>query len=276
MKEQLEGIGSEVTLEDFKVKDNVVVLIFDDFKLKILPETYEEFKFKLGTVYKKDCLSQVLFINDKYLAEKYLISKASKHMYSVFEAKKVLEKKFDDMSNDSIEAAIADLIESDVLDDTKYAKQYKDFFDDNYYGKYFVTNYLSLKQVDPKIINDLVFDQKLEEVKGQKYFELIKNKYVSSNIIRQKKKIYDCLLKRGFGTNISSSIVDSIKVDPVQEEKKLIKSYLKCKKKYENNKLLDSRNINDKVISHLVHEGYNYDDVMKVIDLDKNGDIKND
>ena len=49
-----------MTLEDFKVKDNIVVLIFDDFKLKILPDTYEEFKFKLGTIYKKDFLFQVL------------------------------------------------------------------------------------------------------------------------------------------------------------------------------------------------------------------------
>jgi len=276
MKERLEGIGNEVTLEDFKVKDNIVVLIFDDFKLKILPDTYEEFKFKLGTIYKKDFLFQVLFINDKYLAEKYLMSKASKHMYSIFEAKKILEKKFDDISADSIESAISDLVSSDVLDDTKYARQYKDFFDDNYYGKYYITNYLSLKQVDAKIINNLFFDQALEEDKAKKYFDLIKNKCVSNNIIGQKKKIYDCLLKRGFGTNISSSIVNSIKVDPAQEEKKLIRSYLKSKRKYENNKLLDLRVTNDKIVSHLVHEGYNYDDVIRIIELDKNGELKND
>lgn len=276
MKEQLEGIGNEVTLEDFKVKDNIVVLVFNDFKLKILPDTYEEFKFKLGTIYKKEFLFQVLFINDKYLVEKYLMSKASKHMYSIFEAKKILEKKFDDISADSIESAISDLVSNDVLDDTKYANQYKDFFDDNYYGKYYITNYLSLKQVDSKIINNLVFDQALEEDKAKKYFDLIKNKCVSSNIIGQKKKIYDCLLKRGFSTNISSAIVNSIKVDPAQEEKKLIKSYLKSKRKYGNSKLLDLSNINDKIISHLVHEGYNYDDVIRIIGLDKNGELKND
>src|SRR5574344_2164158 len=121
MKEQLEEIGSVQTLKDFKVKGDSVVLVFDNFKLKILPDTYEE--FILGESYKKEYLEQVLFIDDKYRAEQFVISKASKHMYSIYDVKVLLTKKFNSISNDAIEAAISDLVKSDVLDDEKYALQ---------------------------------------------------------------------------------------------------------------------------------------------------------
>lgn len=275
MKEQLEEIGSVQTLKDFKVKGDSVVLVFDNFKLKILPDTYEEFKFILGESYKKEYLEQVLFIDDKYRAEQFVISKASKHMYSIYDVKVLLTKKFNSISSDAIEAAISDLVKSDVLDDEKYALQYKEYFDNSYYGKYYIVNYLSTKHVSQEIINSLKFVQKNECEKAKKFFELIKNKFVSNNIAKQKKKIYDGLLKRGFGNDISSEILNSLKVDPEIEEKKLIKAYLKCKKKYSEKKD-DGKNITDKIISHLVYEGYNYDDIEKIVLLDEQGGLKND
>src|SRR5574344_1775065 len=103
MKEQLEEIGSVQTLKDFKVKGDSVVLVFDNFKLKILPDTYEEFKFILGESYKKEYLEQVLFIDDKYRAEQFVISKASKHMYCFYDVKLLLNKKFTRSSTDAVE-----------------------------------------------------------------------------------------------------------------------------------------------------------------------------
>ena len=277
MKEQLEEIGNVQTLKDFRVKGNLVVLIFENFKLKILPETYEEFKFVVGRDYKKDFLYQVIFINDKYTAEKYIISRVSKYMYSEYEAKQLLLKKFDNISSDAIDGAISDLCNGDVLNDEKYASQYKDFFDNSYYGKYYITNYLSLKHISQEIINELTFDSKFETEKCKKYFELIKNKYVSNNYAKQKKKIFDGLLKRGFGNDISLSFLASIKVDPYLEEKKLIRSYLKCKKKYETKKSdLNYKSITNKIISHLVYEGYEYNDIIRIIKKDEEGEIKND
>src|SRR5574344_180515 len=275
MKEQLEEIGSVQTLKDFKVKADSVVLVFDNFKLKILPDTYEEFKFIVGESYKKEYLEQVLFIDDKYRAEQFVISKASKHMYSIYDVKVLLTKKFNSISSDAIEAAISDLVKSDVLDDEKYALQYKEYFDTSYYGKYYIVNYLSTKHVSQEIINSLKFVQKNECEKAKKFFFFFKNKFVSNNISKQKKKIYDDLLKRGFGNDISSEILNSLKVDPEIEEKKLIKSYLKWKKKYSEKKD-DGKNITDKIISHLVYEGYNYDDIEKIVLLDEQGGLKND
>jgi SOS response regulatory protein OraA/RecX len=277
MKEQLEEIGNAQTLKDFKVKGNLVVLIFDNFKLRILPETYEEFKFVVGRDYKRDFLCQVIFINDKYTAEKYIISRVSRYMYSEYEAKQLLLKKFETVFSDAIDGAISDLCNDDVLNDEKYASQYKEYFDNSYYGKYYITNYLSLKHISQDIISELIFDSKLETEKCKKYFELIKNKYVSNNYAKQKKKIFDGLLKRGFGNDISLSFLASIKVDPYLEEKKLIRSYLKCKKKYETKKSDPNyKSITNKIISHLVYEGYEYNDIIRIIKKDEEGEIKND
>ena len=54
MKELSEEIGNTIVLREFNAKEEYVTLNFGDFKIKILPETYEEFKFSIGKEYKKE------------------------------------------------------------------------------------------------------------------------------------------------------------------------------------------------------------------------------
>jgi|GEM_PF-2326383 len=273
MKEQLEEIGSENTLIDFKMKDNFVVLYFNTFKLKILLDTYEEFKFKIGETYKKEFIEQLIFINNKFIIENYLISKTSKHIYSEYDIRILSLKKFPNISSDDIDAAIADLKKSDLINDSKYVEQYVEYFNNSYYGKYYMTNFFHAKRIDNKIISKIVFNDEKEALKAKNYMDLIKNKYVSNNIAKQKKKLYDALLKRGFNNDIVIELLDSLEVDPQKEHDKLLKAYSKAKKKYVDN---DGKLMENKLISYLVYKGYNYQDVEEVINEDTNGEIKDD
>ncbi|MFA7222626.1 MAG: RecX family transcriptional regulator [Bacilli bacterium] len=275
MKEQLEEIGKSQTLRGFVVKGDNVVLDFGTFKLKILPETYEEFKFYIGREYDKEFLKNCLLMNEKNEVIRYVLNKVNKHNYCESDIVKKVDKKFSDFDKSSITNAISDLKRDKCINDTEYVNQYMDYFLSGCYGKYYIINYFNLKKIDSKIISKLVFDDDVEKQKAESYFNLIKNKYVSNNIAKQKKKIYEQLLKRGFDATMALDLINSIVVNPEREEKALVKSYIKAKNKYKD--VISDHNIRtDKIISYLVSEGYDYDDIKSVMLKDEKGDIEDD
>ena len=275
MKEQLEEIGKSQTLRGFVVKGDNVILDFSTFKLKILPETYEEFKLYIGREYDKEFLKKCLLMNEKNEVIRYVVNKANKHNYCESDILNKLNKKFDDFDKSAITNAISELKRDGCINDTEYVNQYMEYFLSGCYGKYYIINYFNLKKIDPKIVSKLVFDEKVEKEKAESYFNLIKNKYVSNNVAKQKKKIYESLLKRGFDATMTLDLINSIVVNPEREEKALIKSYIRAKNKYKD--VSSNPKIRtDKIISHLVSEGYNYDDIKNVISKDEKGEIEDD
>jgi len=275
MKEQFVEIGNIQTLINFKVKDNFVVLSFGTFKLKILSETYSEFRFYIGQEYKKEYLKQVLFVDDKNKIIRYFCAKASKTTYCEKEAKSKLARKFPSMDKDAIEAAIAYLINTKLINDNNYVIQYLDYFNSAYYGKYYIINFFSNKGISKDLIDNIPFDEDKEKEKAINYFGLIKNKFVSKNYAKQKRNIYDSLLKHGFGTDIATELISSLQIDEKLERKKLAADYIRAKNKYSNKKQKDNVQTN-KIVSYLVSAGYNYEDINDIIEVDKRGELDND
>ncbi len=275
MKELLEEIGDTAILKEVNAKSDYIALNFDNFKLKILPETYQEFKFFVGKKYKKEQIEKCILEDYKNEIIRYGYNKFGNKNYCNFEIKKKIDKKFDGYPEEVINNAIKVLKENGVIDDKKYVTQSLEYFNVGCYGKYYIINFFKSKNIDSEIINSIVFDDELERQKAQTYFELIKNKYVSNNFVKQKKKIYENLLRRGFDVSLISEIVDLLKIDEEKEEKSLIKSYFKEKNKLLSKKTLD-KPISNILISKLVGKGYSFEKVKELVTKDELGELKND
>lgn len=275
MKEQLEEIGSTIILKEFTAKEGYVVLNFGDFKLKILPETYEEFHFCIGNEYKKEMILECIYVDQKNEIIRYGVNKFSKKNYCSYEIEKKINKKFSEYKKEIIDEAIDVLKANHYIDDKSYVEQYVEYFTVGCYGKYYITNFFKSQKIDQSIIDEIEFDDEVEKEKAQRYFELIKNKYVSNNFAKQKKKVYENLLRRGFDVSLISNLLNTLEVDESKEEKALIKAYFK-----EKNKILskkdDENSITNKLISKLVAKGYNYEKIAELIKKDEEGDLNND
>lgn len=275
MKELSGEIGNINILKEISAKEEYVTLNFDDFKLKILPETYEEFRFYVGNEYEKDTILECIAKNQKNEIVRYGINKFSKKNYCSNEIKNKINKKFDDYPKEIIEEAIDILKANHFIDDKSYVEQYLEYFTVGCYGKYYITNFFNSQKIDQSIIDEIEYDDKVEKAKAQRYFELIKNKYVSNNFAKQKKKMYENLLRRGFDVSLISELLSTLEIDEGKEEKALLKSYFKEKNKILSKKE-DDDSITNKLISKLVAKGYSYEKILELIKKDEEGELKND
>ena len=275
MKELSGEIGNINVLKEISAKEEYVTLNFDSFKLKILPETYEEFRFCVGNEYEKDIILECIAKNQKNEIVRYGINKFSKKNYCSNEIKNKINKKFDDYPKEIIEEAIEILKANHFIDDKSYVEQYLEYFTVGCYGKYYITNFFNSQKIDQSIIDEIEYDDEVEKTKAQRYFGLIKNKYVSNNFAKQKKKMYENLLRRGFDVALISELLSTLEIDEAKEEKALIKSYFKEKNKILSKKENDD-SITNKLISKLVAKGYSYGKILELIKKDEEGELKND
>lgn len=275
MKELSGEIGNINVLKEISAKEEYVTLNFDSFKLKILPETYEEFRFCVGIEYEKDTILECIAKNQKNEIVRYGINKFSKKNYCSNEIKNKIYKKFDDYPKEIIEEAIEILKTNHFIDDKSYVEQYLEYFTVGCYGKYYITNFFNSQKIDQSIIDEIEYDDEVEKTKAQRYFGLIKNKYVSNNFAKQKKKMYENLLRRGFDVALISELLSTLEIDEAKEEKALIKSYFKEKNKILSKKENDD-SITNKLISKLVAKGYSYGKILELIKKDEEGELKND
>lgn len=274
---QQENSGKFIEITKIKVKDEKVLVEYKEDeqnkKVKIMYKTFENHCFKEGTMR----LSEFLFIlKSDYQNEirKYIINLMVKKPYSKKDVIDKCNNKFCEYPKDLIIDVIEDLEDEKIIDDKEYVLTYLEYFNNAYYGKYYIMNYFKGKNIKPSILDKLEFSNEDEETKAKKYFELIKNKYVSSNFIKQKKKIYEAMLRRGFDNEIINSTLSSLNIDKDKEKKLLLKDYKKAKEKYQK---LEDFERKDKIISSLVNKGYRYGEIIDLIHKEIEGeDLEND
>ena len=275
MNEQLEKIGKTNKLKNLKIKSNEIILDFDFFKLKIFPDIESKYNFKIGETYSDEYIKKCISDNNKTIVNQYALNKLNNKFYCESDIKVKLCKKFKNLPSSFLNEIVKTLKSKGVIDDKKYVEEYLSYFNSGGYGKYYIINFFKNKKISSKIINSLKFDDKLEKEKAINYFELIKNKFVSKNFIKQKKKLYENLLRRGFDISLIYDIVSSIKIDETKEEYQITKAYLKLKNKFNNEKIDESQKKN-KIISKLIAKGYAYEKILEIIKKDEEGSLKND
>lgn len=266
---QLEEIGNENNLlVHLKVKGKFTVLDFDTVRFKIHTAVLHDFPLEIGSKYTKLEILKILELEENYLVKEYMISLINKKLLAVSDVIIKTNKKFHNPQ--CLNSIIKELKNDNLLNDNFYVKNYLIYFDTNNYGKYYIFNYFLNKKVLKSIINDISFPDGREEEKAFLYFESIKNKYVSNNYVKQKKLIYDVMLKRGFGVDIILKVLGSLHIDKEKEMEQLSKDfkklYLKYKEKYSSNVLFD------KVVTKLVSKGYNYYEINEIIHKEKEND----
>ncbi len=260
---QLEKTGNYIEIVKIKIKDDKVLIDYkssEDKKIeriKISYQTYEDHFLKEGKLLKSE-LNEVIKEDKKNEIKKYISTLLMKKPYSKND---LLLKCLDKYKNDKILVyqVIKEAEKVKIIDDREYVLTYLEYFNNSLYGKYYITNYFNEKEISSEIIDEIKFDENYEKEKAKRYFELIKNKYVSSNFAKQKRKISETMLKRGFDIEIINDILKSLNINHEEEKRKLMKEYLKLKEK-------DYKEEN--IISTLVNKGYQLDEVENLIRKD--------
>ncbi len=277
---QLGKTGNEyIKVTKIKVKDTKIYIEYEEEgkseKVKISYQTYEDHFIKEGDILKEDFL-EILKEDKKNDIKKYISQLLIKKPYS---KKDLTAKALDKFKNDGVlvHFVIRDLEKSKIIDDHEYVLTYMEYFTSSLYGQYYVTNFFREKEIASEIIESLEFNDEEELKKAKKYFELIKNKYVSGNFAKQKKKISETMLKRGFDVEIINEVLKSLHINKDIELKKLTKEYLKIKEKVlKNSEKEDKSYQKEKVISYLVSKGYKFEEIEELIAKDTKGELNDD
>lgn len=268
---QLEETG-KLLINKIKLKEEYVIFYIEKDnkinKYKIYYDTYDSFNFKEGDELTFNELNEIFIKDKKETIKKYIISLIIKKPYSKNDIKKKCYKKFYDNDID-IDSIIIELENEGIIDDKEYVLTYLDYFKTSNYGKYYIINYFRNNNIDPSLYKDIVFEDSDELLKAKNYMQSIKNKYVSSNFAKQKRKISEEMLRKGFDLGVINSILNELNIDPIEENLKLKKEYKRIKNKFiKNNSKID----NNKLISVLVNKGYRYDDILNLINSEEEKD----
>ena len=262
----LEEVGKDITISEIKDKGSKISLLFDNGeKAKVYRATYIEFNLNPGITLNQEAIKEINSFDEKEEIIEYLKSLIAKRPYNEAELLKKCISKFKNYNN--VSKAISELKSYHLIDDQDYIENYMDYFDRNNYGKYFIINFFKNNGLKEELIEKLEFCDENELKKARNYFDSIKNKYVSGNFAKQKKKIYDLMLRRGFSIENILEVLNDLKVNQTAELERLKKDYRKVKMKYfvTNDSGVDA---NSKIISKLINKGYNLEDINTIIEED--------
>ena len=264
---QLEEVGNfPLTVKDIKDKGSKSIVTFsDDSKLKLTNETIAEFGIVEDKVISKDEAIKLKGFEEKELIIKYLKSLVLKKPYTEKELMKKALLKFKNYY--IVNEAIHDLKKLHLIDDEDFLNNYLDYFDKNNFGQYFIINFFKSNHLPENLIEKVRFNDDDEMRKAQNYFNSIKNKFVSNNFAKQKKKIYEKMLQRGFKIEIILDVLDNLKINEETEKKHLEKDYKKAKMKYyvTNDSKVDA---NSKIINKLIDKGYSLENINEIMEND--------
>ncbi len=271
---QSEKTGNDkILILKIKIRDNNVYFEYkdNDFikKAKINYSTYESNHFNDGEI-DRTYLNLILSEDLKNNIKSYLINLIVRKPFSKMELEEKAKAKFP-LNIEEINEVIKVLEEKKIIDDLEYVYTYFEYFTSSFYGKYYIINFFKDKGIKDEIIEKLEFNDEKEVEKANKYFELIKNKYVSNNVAKQKKKISELMLSRGFDLEIINDLLSSLKIDQNKEFLRLEKEFQKACEKYK--KEIGKK---DLITSYLVNRGYNLSDVETLINKENKDERKND
>lgn len=267
---QLEDTGNKIL--KIKIKNDKVTIETENDKYKICCDTFKMLGLDVGDTLTISTLKAMKNIERRNEILKYATNLLTRRPYSEKELIKKINQKFSYPRE--LKSVIFTLKKTDLLNEKEYLINYIDYFNKNYFGKYFIVNFFRTRGVKDELINSIKFDEKVEKEKALAYLDTIRNKYISGSFARQKRKIYDTMLERGFQVEIILEILDELKINSEVEKKQLAKSYKKYKEKYKDLKL-KGVDAEAKIVSKLIECGYPLNLIQEIIKSDKE-EISND
>ncbi len=257
---RLEEIGDNNIILNINAEKHETILVFENFEIQFPNELYAQYSFSVNESLSKERVAKLLKDIEIYSIIEKIKKKFSKKLYSEHEVESVIKER--GFAGDIANLVIENLKKEGIVDDEKYVQVALNALNNDYYGKYYIINYFKIKGVPDEIVYNIVFDEKYEFTKAEKYFESIHNLFVSKNFAKQKKKIYDEMVKRGFTIDIILKVLNGLKIDRSKENERLNKDYEKAYTKL--SKGFTGHNLNTKIANYLINKGYEYDEILKL------------
>lgn len=249
-----ENVGRIVKIE---VKKKKIVIHFDVFEpLNILEETYTNYYLFVDKKITKDEYEQIIYNNQINELLKMVINSLARKMYTEKEIiKKLYSKKAD---KKSIKYIVNYLKEHNLINDYKYALEYKEILEQKNESQKSIIYNLKNKGIAQNIIDALEFDVDSEEQKAKNKFEQLKKKYKNNASLKKYQAIKNGLYLDGFDQDIIDRLMSEIEDNSHEKEKELlIKELLKL-----NNRNYDEQ----KIIQKLRLKGFKYDLIKQVLE----------
>lgn len=245
-----------------------VALRFDNHQvvLTLTKQVIERYGLTIGQVVDReelDALKDQEQVDRAYhLALKYLTYKD----YTYAKMQKKLSEKgdFDDIQ---IEMTMDLLVQKNLIDDSEYTKNYFQKSMRLGLGINRIVYNLKNQGVSPFIIDEYlaVYSQDLEYDKAMEIIEKLYNENTSKPQYALIQNIRNKLFNKGFSQEVVDQAINSFDFDfPKEHTMKLLKKeYDRVYKRYKNR--YDHHILKSKIITFLVQKGYEYDDVMELM-----------
>lgn len=257
---RLEEIGDSNIILKIRQEKHETALIFDDYEIKIPNVLYDKYHFVIDQNLSNDEIKNLLYNVQSFVVKEKIKSKISKKLYTEHEVLEVIKDR--GFVVNFAFSIVKQLRSEGVLDDQNYVNLVLDTLNNELYGKYYIINYFKIKGISDELSSKIVFNDECELEKAKKYFESIRNLFVSSNFTKQKKKIYDDMVKRGFTVDIILKVLNSLKIDQNIENERLKKDYEKAYIRL--SKTYSGHNLDTKIVNYLINVGYDYDKILKL------------
>lgn len=257
---RLEEIGdSNIVLKIYEEKHEIV-LFFALFEIKIPSQLCGKYSFAVNQSLSREEIMNLLNNIQLFIIKEKIKSKIIKKLYTEHEVTEVIKNR--GFAGDFADCVVKQLRNEGLLDDPNYVKLVLETLNNELYGKYYIINYFKIKGISDELISKINFNDECELEKAKKYFESIQNLFVSSNFAKQKKKIYDDMVKRGFTVDIILKVLNGLKIDQSIENERLKKDYEKAYARL--SKTYSGYKLDTKIVNYLINIGYDYDKILKL------------
>lgn len=245
-------------------KKDVILKYLDEGvekEISLHPSVYSDFYLYVGKTLENDVFNDIKESNKiaKYFDIAYnLISK--KEYSSLLLKRKLIEK---DIDKKYIERIISTLVEKGLIDDERYAMDYKELLEVKLYGKNYIIKFLKEAGINENYINKLEFDNEQEKI-NKLILVLIKKRSKESYLI-MKKHLYQDLYIRGYESELINEIISSIEeCDEEKEKNNCLRDYQKYMRIYQGK--YSKNECASRIITSLMRKGYSYDIIKKVME----------
>lgn len=252
-----------ITSIDFKKKE-IIVKYLDDTEEKeiyLYPSVYSDFYLYNGKIIESE---EFKLIQEKNILAKYfdiaykLISK--KEYSSGLLKKRLIEK---EINEGYIEKIIITLKEQGLIDDERYAYDYKESLDFRLYGKNYIIKLLKEAGIEDKYINNIEFNN--EEEKINKLIAILIKKREKESYLVMKKHLYQDLYLRGYDSELINETIALIEgYDQDKEYDNCLRDFQKYNRIYQSK--YSKKELRPRIISSLMRKGYSYDIIKKVVE----------
>ncbi|MFA6855314.1 MAG: RecX family transcriptional regulator [Bacilli bacterium] len=255
---------------DIKVGKVKVTISFDEHPDIVLPvDIFYENYLVVEDEISLDKIEQLTKISSYANLQRYAYNLFARKAYTEAQITEKLTIK--GATKADIEKIIKRLRASYLIDDRRYLTDYFHLAKERGYGKHKIIKKLIEVGIPNYLLQQLKFDDVDELQRATSQLAKLLNKYRNVNSRKQKEKVYRALIESGYDHEIVAQVVENANFrSPERDFVLLQQDYEKALRHYV--KLNDNYEKKAKITRYLLQRGYNYNDILKVLEAHNDKD----